>query len=146
MNKVKDGFKNFIDFAKAQPIYSNIKEKPMIFVKCGRAGTFCYNENDVMSAEQDAITRGMPVEYRLVKYGNCCETLVNTTRGDIIHRLRNNDFFTAEELEDDSDLESAEIPDDEEPEGIIDGKTKMKRLAEKEKAKQLKKNKLTKEA
>lgn len=92
-------FENFIDFLKARPIRMPTGEEPKVALISNLNITLCRTENEVMTAEQCAFVNGVPVDYFLVKIGRGAITLINSTRSEVIQKLRDNETYPAESEE-----------------------------------------------
>lgn len=92
-------FENFIDFLKARPLRLPTGEEPKVALISNLNITLCRTENEVMTAEQCAFVNGVPVDYFLVKFGRGAMTLINSTRSEIIQKLRDNETYPAESEE-----------------------------------------------
>lgn len=89
-------FENFIDFLKARPIRMPTGEEPKVALISNLNITLCRSENEVMTAEQCAFVNGIAVDYFLVKFGRGAITLINSTRSEIIQKLRDNETYPTE--------------------------------------------------
>lgn len=89
-------FENFIDFLKARPLRLPAGEEPKVALISNLNITLCRTENEVMTAEQCAFVNGIAVDYYLVKLGRSAITLVNSSRSEIIQKLRDNETYPAE--------------------------------------------------
>lgn len=114
-------FENFIDFLKARPIRMPTGEEPKVALISNLNITLCRTENEVMTAEQCAFVNGVPVDYFLVKIGRGAITLINSTRSEVIQKLRDNETYPAEseELKEESKLTTEETDDLEERMAVI---------------------------
>lgn len=114
-------FENFIDFLKARPIRMPTGEEPKVALISNLNITLCRTENEVMTAEQCAFVNGVPVDYFLVKIGRGAITLINSTRSEVIQKLRDNETYPAEseELKEESKSTTEETDDLEERMAVI---------------------------
>lgn len=114
-------FENFIDFLKARPLRLPTGEEPKVALISNLNITLCRTENEVMTAEQCAFVNGVPVDYFLVKIGRGAITLINSTRSEVIQKLRDNETYPAEseELKEESKPTTEETDDLEERMAVI---------------------------